>query len=124
MWPFKSEPKKTVLITYGISDFTKTVSCINGRLIVWVFDRVYFLQKSDDGFVAEAITQSGETKIYTPWAGWTDAELREYGFEVKDDLLTKQEVMLAKAVMDGDKAAAGALADWVAEHWGTPKNPK
>lgn len=71
-----------------------------------------------------ATTQNGDSRIYTPYAGWTDAELREFGFEVKDDQLAKEEIMLAKAVMDGDKAAAGALADWVAEHWGTPKNPK
>lgn len=38
--------------------------------------------------------------------------------------MLREEIMLAKAVMDGDKAAAGALADWVMEHWGTPKNPK
>lgn len=126
MWPFKksSQPNKTVLISSGHSDYIRTVSCINGRLAVWLFDSVYFIQKSNNGFMAKATKQDGTSRTCVPYTGWTDAELREYGFEVKDDQMLHEEIMLAKAVMDGDKAAAGALADWVMEYWGTPKNPK
>lgn len=70
----------------------------------------------DGQYLLQARTINGSVVLLKPFAGWLPGELMSLGLQGKRQVVPEHEI-LALAVLRGDKAAAGALADWVAENW-------
>lgn len=121
MWPWKkkssesdSSCKRYAAIEYGYNHCRVPVLATNGYTCEKLGD-FFVLGESDDGRLGNIVNSAHKT--WFPLEGWTNAELRKLGFAVPDDGIAPQEILLARAVLSGDKAAAGALADWVTENW-------
>lgn len=126
MWPWSkksadkiSSPAKYAHVGFAGSFRLCKVDKFCEMFHVVIYGKSFFLIKSDDGKIGrllDGLMRPG-VDYWFPHSGWTNAELRELGFTVTDDGIAPKEVQLARAVLSGDKTAAGALADWVIENW-------